>query len=53
MPHAGDHFIHLVAGQLSTFAGFRALGDFDLQLVGVGQVGGRYAESSGSDLLNG
>ncbi len=38
MPHARDHFVHFVAGQLAAFAGLGALRDLDLQLVGVHQV---------------
>jgi hypothetical protein len=30
MPYLGDELVHLVAGQLAAFAGFRALRHFDL-----------------------
>ncbi len=49
----GDIFRDFVAGKFSSFTGFGSLRHLDLQLVGVGQVGGRYSESSGSDLLDG
>ena len=46
MAHAGNGLVDLVTGQLSAFAGLRALGDFDLQLVGVDEVFGGDAEAS-------
>ena len=38
MAEAGDVLVDFVTGQLAAFAGLGALGHFDLQLVGVGQV---------------
>ena len=52
MAHARDYFIHFVARQLAAFAGLGALGDLDLQLVGVHQVVGRDAEARRSHLLD-
>ena len=42
---AGDALVHLVAGELTALAGLGALGNLDLQLVGVDQVLGRDAEA--------
>ena len=41
MADRGDVPIDLVAGQLAAFAGLGALGDLDLQLVGIDQIFGR------------
>ncbi len=58
--HAGDrvayprdHLVHLVPRQLPAFTGLGALGDLDLQLVGVHQVVGGHAEAARSHLLDG
>ena len=54
---AGDVIGDFVAGELAAFAGLGALGHFDLELVGVGQVvgggGSSDAEPPGGDLLDG
>ena len=52
VPHGGDDLVDLAAGQFSPFAGLGPLGDFDLQLVGVGEVPARDAEAAGGDLLD-
>ena len=52
MAYARDHLIHFVARQLAALAGLGALGDLDLQLVGVHQVVGRDAEARRSHLLD-
>ena len=49
---AGDVGGHLAGRKLSTFAGLGALGNLDLELVGVHQVIGGHAEAGGSDLLH-
>ncbi len=49
---AGDRLVDLVARQLAALAGLGALGDLDLELVGVDQVGGRHAEPRRRDLLD-
>ena len=49
----GDDVIHLVAGQLTAFAGLGALRHFDLQFVGVHEVMRGDAEASGGHLLDG
>ncbi len=49
---AGDLVRHLVAGQLPALARLRALGDLDLELVGVGRVLGGDAEAPRGDLLD-
>jgi hypothetical protein len=43
---------HLVAGQLTAFAGLGALGHLDLDLVGVDQVFGGDTEAAGRHLLD-
>ena len=48
----GNDMIHLMTRQLASFTGFCALGDLDLDIVGVDQVFGGYAETPGSDLLD-
>ncbi|OAV75546.1 hypothetical protein Barb7_00818 [Bacteroidales bacterium Barb7] len=53
MAGAGDDVVHLVARQLSTFARLRALSDFDLYFIGIHEVFGGYAETSGGYLLDG
>ena len=50
---SGDDLVDLVAGELTAFARFRALGHLDLQLVGVDQVLVGDAEPSGGHLLDG
>ena len=49
---AGDGLADLVAGQLAALAGLCALGDLDLELVGIDQVGGGHTESPRCDLLD-
>ena len=49
----GDDLVHLVAGQLSAFAGLCALRHLDLQFVGVDQVIGGDAEAAAGHLLDG
>jgi hypothetical protein len=49
---AGDVAVHLVARQLASLAGLRALGDLDLELVGVHEVMHGHAEAPGGDLLD-
>ena len=51
--HLGDHRVDLVAGQLSAFAGLRALRHLDLHHVGVDEIFRRHAEAAGGDLLDG
>ncbi len=41
-----------MAGQLSAFTRLRALGDFDLELVGRNKIFGSHAEAGGRDLLD-
>src|SRR5262249_44375432 len=53
VPDAGDALVHLVAGQLPALARLRALGDLDLQLVGIDQVLGADAEARARHLLDG
>ena len=48
----GDVVVHLAAGQLAPFAWLRALDDFDLQFVGIGQVVGGDAETPTCHLLD-
>ena len=52
MPDLGNVFGHLKARQLPALPRFRPLGDFDLQLVGVGQVMTAHAEPAGGHLLD-
>src|SRR5437762_2268597 len=47
-----DVGIDFVAGELATFAGFCALGHFDLELVGVDEIFGGDAETRRGDLLD-
>ena len=51
--HPGDPGADLVAGQLTALAGLGALGDLDLDVVGVHQIFGGDAETPGGDLLDG
>src|SRR5438270_5635476 len=51
MAHARDVLADLVARQLTTFAGLRALRDLDLQVVGIDQVFDRHAKPPRRDLL--
>ncbi len=53
LPHAGDLFEYLVAGQLSAFPGLGALGHLDLQVRRVDQVVAGHAETAGCHLLDG
>ena len=48
----GDVAVDLVAGELAALAGLGALGDLDLDLVGVDQVVDGHAEAPGGDLLD-
>src|SRR4051812_46424077 len=48
-----DVGIDFVAGELAAFAGFCALGHFDLELVGVDEIFGGDAESGRGNLLDG
>ena len=52
VPQSRDLGGDLVAGQLAALAGLGALGDLDLELVGVRCVLGRDAEASRCDLLD-
>ena len=52
MAHARDHFVDLVAGQLAALAGLGALGNLDLQIVGIDEVIRGDAEASRSHLLD-
>src|SRR6185437_15796081 len=49
----GDPGPDLVAGQLAALARLGALGDLDLQVVGVDEVLPGDAEAAGGDLLDG
>ena len=49
----GNDLVHFIAGQLTSFTGLCPLGDFDLELIGVGQVPHGHTEATGSHLLNG
>jgi len=49
----GDDGINLVPWQLATFAGLCSLRHLDLDLIGVDQVIGRYAEAAAGYLLDG
>ena len=53
MPRLGNRLVDLVPRQLAALSGLGALGNFDLQLVGVDQVPARYAEATGRHLLDG
>ncbi|GBD45728.1 hypothetical protein HRbin41_00543 [bacterium HR41] len=48
----GDVVVDLVARQLATLAGLGALGDLDLDLVGVDEVVDGHAEAAGRHLLD-
>lgn len=48
----GDQFVDLVAGQLAALAGLGALGDLDLQHLGIDQVFRGHAEAAGGHLLD-
>ena len=50
--HLGDMLIHFIAGQLTAFAGLGALGDLDLDIVGIDQIFGGDAETARGDLLD-
>src|SRR5205085_8504620 len=52
VPDVRDVLVDLVAWQLATLARLRALGDLDLQLVGVDQVVGGDAEAARRHLLD-
>ena len=49
----GHPGVDLVRGQLAALAGLGALGDLDLDVVGVGEVVRRHPEAAGGDLLDG
>ena len=51
--HLGNPLVHLVAGELATFAGLGPLGHLDLQLVGIRQVMRCHAEARRRHLLDG
>ena len=53
MPNLRNEPVYLRAWELTAFARFCALDDFDLQLIRVGQVIDRDTESPAGDLLNG
>ena len=53
MAHARDHLVHFVARQLAAFARLGALGDLDLQIVGIDEIVCGDAEAGGRDLLDG
>ena len=53
MAHAGDILVHLVAGQLPAFAGFRPLRHLDLQIVGIDEIFRRDAEAARGHLFDG
>ena len=53
MPRFRDDRVDLVPRQLPTFARLGALRDLDLQLFGVHQILGRYAEPRRRDLFDG
>ena len=53
IPQPSDGSGHLVAGELPTLAGLRALGHLDLQLVRVYQVLARHAKARRGYLLHG
>ena len=53
MSNACNDVVHFVAGQLAAFAGLRTLDDLDLQLVGVGEIVDRHAETAAGHLLDG
>ena len=48
-----DPRVHLLAGQVAAFAGFRALGHLDLDLNGARQVTAGHAEAARCHLLDG
>ena len=52
MAQAGDQLGDFVAGELATFAGLGALGDFDFDLLGMGEVFGGDSETGGGHLLH-
>ena len=49
---AGNEFVHLAAGELAALAGLRALGDLDLQHLGVHQVMRSDAKPAGCNLFD-
>ena len=51
--HLRDRRVHFHARKLSAFAGFRALGDLDLQLAGVDEIVRGHAEAAARHLLDG
>ena len=53
MAQARHEFVDLVAGELSAFAGLRALRHLDLDVLRRTEVLDRHAEPSGCDLLDG
>ncbi len=52
MAHLGDGRVHLVAGQLTAFAGLGTLRHLDLHHVGVDEVFRRHAEAARGNLLD-
>ena len=53
MTHPADEVIHLMTGKLAALAGLGSLGHLDLQVGGVDQVIGGYAEATRCNLLDG
>ena len=49
----GDDLVDLVAGQFAPFARLGPLGDFDLMLVGIGEIPRRDAKAAAGDLFDG
>src|SRR5882724_4461536 len=52
MPNGGDLGGDLMAGQLPAFTRLRALGDFDLELVGRNKIFRSHTEAGRRDLLD-
>ena len=52
MAHRADALVHLVSGQLPTFAGLCTLRHLDLDIVGIDQIFGGHAEPAAGDLFD-
>ncbi len=52
MTESGNQASDLVAGELAPFAGLGSLSHLDFNFVAVDKVVGRYAEATGSHLLD-
>ena len=52
VPNPRDLAVHLVAGELASLAGLRALGHLDLQFLGMHEIGARHAEAAAGHLLD-